>query len=149
MMVRGVRADRQRKAMFIDNRMIFTPFPRFVGPMLSPPPFGRRKRCINESLRFIQHLLIPQCIGRSDHDVADGVVVAPALKAPMDGFVVRVALRQHVPLRTCVQNPEYGFENFAGGKGVWTRPISRAIFFGNIAVDLFPVVVRESQHGEL
>jgi hypothetical protein len=39
-MIGGVGCDRKRQAVAINDSMIFTPFPRFVGPMLSPPPLA-------------------------------------------------------------------------------------------------------------
>lgn len=36
----------------------------------------------------------------------------------MDGFVIGIALRQQVPLRAGVQNPEYGFQHRSGGDGL-------------------------------
>ena len=41
-------------------------------------------------------------------------MTAPMLKAAMHRFVIRIALRQHVPLGTRIENPEHGFEDLAG-----------------------------------
>jgi hypothetical protein len=54
-------------------------------------------------------------------NLALSLVATPRLKAPMNGFVVRIALRQHVPLRAGVQNPKHQLINVGGG------PITRIL----------------------
>src|SRR5262249_54229846 len=70
----------------------------------------------------------------------------PSLKAPMHGFVVRVPLRQHVPLRACVENPQDCFEHTTR----WSRFAPRTSI-GNSLLrkmipDTFPLLVHEPNH---
>ena len=64
----------------------------------------------------------------------------------MHGFVVRIALRQHVPLRPSVENPQKCFEHaprrnrFASGTTVGN------MLLRNMIPDAFLVVVAEPNH---
>jgi hypothetical protein len=52
----------------------------------------------------------------------------------MHSFVVRIALRQHVPLRTRVENPQHRFEHMTG----WYRLTSRTSI-GNMLLSIDPL----------
>jgi hypothetical protein len=73
-------------------------------------------------------------------------IAAPSLKAPMYGFVVRIALRQHVPLRTGVENPQHRFKDTTRGNRLSTRTPIRNVFFRKMIPDAFPLPVREPNH---
>jgi hypothetical protein len=60
---------------------------------------------------FIQHAALAKLVGDVGQNVARNLVATPGLEAPMHSFVVRIALRQHVPLRAGVQNPKHRFKN--------------------------------------
>ena len=64
----------------------------------------------------------------------------------MNRFVIRVALRKHVPLRTGIQNPQDRFQHLSSGDGFAARTSGWDIFFWEVIFDSFPVFVRESQH---
>src|SRR6476660_7939628 len=62
--------------------------------------------CCHEILRLVLKL-----VGNVRQYQTQNLVAAPSLKASMHSFVVRIALRQHVPLRTCVENPQNRFQH--------------------------------------
>src|SRR5262249_28369697 len=94
--------------------MIFMPFPRFVGPIPTPPPFAITNVASMKHFRFIQNAFVAKLVGYIHQHSPQNFIAAPGLKAPMNGFVVRIALRQHVPLRAGVEYPQYSFENTSG-----------------------------------
>jgi hypothetical protein len=48
---------------------------------------------------------------------------------------------QHVPLRTRIENPEYGFENLAGGNRLVASAIRRNMSLRKMFPDTFPLFV--------
>jgi len=70
--------------------MIFMPFPRFVAPISAPPPLAITN------------------VASMKHSSSSN---APLSRSPMYRFVVGIALRQHMPLRTCVEKPQDCFKN--------------------------------------
>src|SRR5262249_36055455 len=89
--------------------MIFMPFPRFVAPISAPPPLAITKVA---SMKHSSSSSAP--LSRSS--LATSVssrrkTSTPSLKAPMYRFVVGIALRQHMRLRTCVEKPQDCFKN--------------------------------------
>jgi hypothetical protein len=53
----------------------------------------------------------------------------------MHGFVIRIALRQHVPLRPGVEDPQHAVEHFARGNRLAARAIIGNIFLGKMFPD--------------
>src|SRR5215470_2888508 len=111
--------------------MIFMPFPRFVGPICAPPPFAITNVA---SMKHSASSRAP--LSRS----------SLATSKPMNGFVVRIALRQHVPLRASVEYPQYSFENTSGRD----RPASRTsigdVLFRKMIPDALPLLVCQPNH---
>ena len=114
LMVRCVRADRQRQPMAIHNRHDFHAFSALRWSYFRPAAFGHTERRIDEAFFFVQRAFVAKLVGNVRQNSTQNLVVAPSLKAPMHSFVVRIALRQHVPLRTCVENPQYRFQHMTG-----------------------------------
>ena len=79
------------------------PFPRFVGSDLCPAAFRHNEGSVNEAFFFIECTSVAKFVGNIRQHSTQNFIAAPSLKAPMYGFVVRIALRQHVPLRTGVK----------------------------------------------
>src|SRR6516165_596573 len=90
--------------------MIFRPFPRFVAPISAPPPLAIAKVA---SMKHSSSASAPlaKLVGDVGQNLAQNLVATPGLEAPMHSFVVRIALRQHVPLCAGVQNPKHRFKN--------------------------------------
>src|ERR1700726_4925817 len=113
-MVRRVRADRERQPMAIHNRPDFHAFSALRWSDFRPATFGHNESRIDEAFFFIQRAVFTKLVGNVRQNQTQNLVAAPSLKASMHGFVVRIALRQHVPLRTCVENPQYRFQHMTG-----------------------------------
>src|SRR5437763_10920498 len=64
----------------------------------------------------------------------------------MNGFVVRIALRQHVPLRAGVEYPQYSFEHTAGRDRLASRTSIGDVLFRKMIPDAFPLLVCEPNH---
>jgi hypothetical protein len=76
-------------------------------------------------------------------------IAAPGLKAPMNRFVVRIALRQHMPLRADVEYPQYSFENTSGRDRLASRTSIGDVLFRKMIPDALPLLVCQSNHPTL
>ena len=91
------------------------PFPRFVVPTSAPPPFAITKvLSMKHSCSSSAHV-----VGNTHQHSTQKL--HRRLKAPMYDFVVRIALRQHLPLRTGVENPQQRFKDTTRGNRLSTR----------------------------
>src|SRR5262245_24649219 len=116
-----MRADRERQSMTIHDCHDFHAFSALRRSDLRPATLRHHERRIDEAFRFIQGAFVAKLVGYIHQHSPQNFIAAPGLKAPMNGFVVRIALRQHVPLRASVEYPQYSFENTSGRD----RPASR------------------------
>ncbi len=64
----------------------------------------------------------------------------------MHSFVVRIALRQHVPLRTCVENPQYRFQHMTGGDRLASRTPIGNMLLRKMVPNAFPLFIRQPNH---
>src|SRR5690242_6533764 len=85
--------------------MILTPLPRATTTL------GTGERPIDEALALVDVAAIAKLIRQIGQDRAQDLALAPLPKATMHRLVVGMALRQHVPLRARVQNPQHCFEH--------------------------------------
>src|SRR6266545_772709 len=148
-MVRRVRADRERQSMAIHNRHDFHAFSALCSSDFQPATLGHNEGCVDEAFFFLQYASIAKLVGNIRQHATQNLIAASSLKAPMHGFVVRVALRQHVPLRACVENPQDRFEHTTR----WSRFAPRTSI-GNSLLrkmipDAFPLLVREPNHSNI
>jgi hypothetical protein len=79
-----------------------------------PATLGHDERRIDEAFFFIQRAVFTKLVGNVRQNQTQNLFAAPSLKASMHSFVIRIALRQHVPLRTCVENPQHRFQHMTG-----------------------------------
>ena len=100
--------------MAINNRHNFHSFSALRWSDFRPATFGHNERRIDEAFFFIQRAVFTKLVGNVRQNQTQNLVAAPSLKASMHSFVVRIALRQHVPLRTCVENPQHRFQHMTG-----------------------------------
>ena len=106
--------------------------------------FGRDKGGVNEAFRLIERPFLPKRIGKIYEHIPQDFTATPVLETSMHSFVVRIALRQHVPLRTRVQNPQDGFKHrarrnrFPSGAAFWN------MFFRKMIPDAFPLVIAQT-----
>ena len=113
-MVRRVRIDLERQSMAIHNRHDLHAFSALRCSDFRPATFGHDGRRIDEASIFIQCAFVAKLVGNVRQNPTQNLVAAPSLKASMHSFVVRVPLRQHVPLRTCIENPQHRFQHMTG-----------------------------------
>src|SRR5216684_400114 len=145
-MVRRVRADRERQSMAIHNRHDFHAFSTLGSSDFRPATLAHDEGCVDKAFLLVQCASIAKLVGNIRQPATQNLVAAPSLKAPMHSFVVRVALRQHVPLRACVENPEYRFEHTTGRSRFAPRTSIGNILLRKMIPDALPLLVREPNH---
>ena len=146
MMIRRRRTDGERETMAIHNRENFHAFAAFREPDGVPATLGRRKGCVDETLPFIDRPFVAQRVRQRGQHLAQDLLLTPLLESAMDSFVIRVALRQEVPLGAGVQNPEHRFQDGPGGDwfAAWARV--REMFCRKMVTNPFPLVIAQPQH---
>jgi len=85
--------------MAIHNRHDFHAFSALCGCDLCPAAFRHNEGRVNEAFFFIECASVAKFVSDIRQHSTQNFIAAPTLKAPMYGFVVRIALRQHM-LRT-------------------------------------------------
>ena len=63
----------------------------------------------------------------------------------MHSFVVRIALRQHVPLRAGVQNPKHRFKNQTRRNRLTARAAIGNVLLRKALPDAFPFRIKQSE----
>ena len=128
MMVRRVSADRERQPLPVHDPHDFHAFSALRRADLRATPLRRREHRVNETLRFVQAAPLAERIGHIHQDIPEHFVAAPRLEAAMHGLVVRITLRQHMPLGARVQNPQDRLQHPTGRNGFATRsPRNRSL----------------------
>src|SRR5262249_238576 len=110
--------------MAINNCHDFHAFSALRWSDLRPATLRHHERRIDEAFRFIQGAFV----------------------ASMKGFVVRIALRQHVPLRAGIEYPQYSFENTSGRDRLASRTSIGDVLFRKMIPDALPLLVCQSNH---
>lgn len=146
MMVGRMCAHGEREAMPIHNRQDFHAFAAFGQSHGVPAALRGRKGGIDEALTFVDRPFVAQRIRQLGEDVPQHLPVAPLLEPTMDGFVVGIALREQVPLRASVQNPEHGLQDRAGGHGFAAGAAVRDVLFREVLPNPFPLIVAQAKH---
>src|SRR6476661_5953216 len=124
--------------------MIFMPFPRFVGPISDPPPLAITN--VASMKLFIQRAVFTKLVGNVRQNPTQNLVAAPSLKASMHSFVVRIALRQHVPLRTCVENPQNRFQHMTSRNRLASSTPIGNMLLRKMLPNALPLFVRQPNH---
>ena len=106
-----------------------------------PAAFGRGKRRIDEALTFVEVAFLAQRVRQLRQNPAQHLTFAPLLNPSMDRLVVGIALRQHVPLRAGVQNPQHRFQDRSRRHRLAARSTLRDMFFGKMFPTALPLVV--------
>ena len=146
MMICGVRTHRQRQSMTIHYRHDFHAFSTLGWTDLRTSALGHRKGRVDEALFFVQHPFVAKFIGNIRQDSTQNFAVAPRLKPTMHGFVVRIALGQHVPLRASVENPQDCFEHAPRRNRFASRTTIRNVFLRKMIPNALPMLVAEPNH---
>ena len=146
MMVRRMGADRERQAVTIHYRHDFHAFSALGRRHFGPAPLSHREGRIDEAFFFVERAFVAKLVGDIRQNAAQHFIVAPSLKAPMHCFVIRIALRQHVPLRAGVQNPQNSFQNPTCRNRLPARPSIGNVLFGKMIPNPIPLLVRQPNH---
>ena len=77
------------------------------------------------------------------------LVAAASLEASMHSFVVRIALRQHVPSRTRVENPPHRFEHMPGRYRLTSRTSIGNMLLRKVFPNALPLLVRHPGAGSI
>src|SRR5215471_6962425 len=139
-----MRADRERQSMTIHDCHDFHAFSALRRSNLRPATLRHHERRIDEAFRFIQRTFVAKLVGYIHQHSPQNFIAAPGLKAPMNGFVVRIALRQHVPLRAGVEYPQYSFENTSGRDRLASRMSIGDVLFRKMIPDALPLLFESS-----
>src|SRR6516164_5646611 len=142
----GMRADRERQSMTIHDCHDFHAFSALRRSDPRPTTLRHHERRIDEAFRFIQGAFVAKLVGYIHQHSPQNFIAAPGLKAPMNGFVVRIALRQHVPLRAGVEYPQYSFENTSGRDRLASRTSIGDMLFRKMIPDALPLLVCQPNH---
>lgn len=119
------------------------------GPGAVISAFRHREGCIDEALFFVQHATGAKLVGDVGQNPAQNLAVAPSLKPAMRRFVIRIALRQHVPLRARVQNPQRRFKNFPRRNRFTARTSFRNVLFRKMMLDALSFRIAQPNHPTL
>jgi hypothetical protein len=92
---------------------------------------------------------IAKLVGNIRQHATQNLIAAPSLKAPMYSFVVRVALRQHVPLRACVEYPQHRFEHTTDRNRFPPRTSIGNFLLRKMIPDTLSLLVPEPNHSTL
>jgi hypothetical protein len=132
--------------MTIHNREDLDAFPPAGFPDFVAAALGRGKRRIDEALALVKRSFLTQSIRQLSENVAQHLAFAPLLEAAMHRFVVGRALRQHVPLRTGVQNPQDGLQDASGRHRFAAGAAFGEVLLGKMFPNPFPVFIAQPQH---
>src|SRR6516164_8528314 len=92
-----MRADRERQSMTIHDCHDFHAFSALRRSDLRPATLRHHERRIDEAFRFIQGAFVAKLVGYIHQHSPQNFIAAPGLKAPMNGFVVRIAIGALLP----------------------------------------------------
>ena len=132
--------------MAIHNRQNLHALAAFRKADRIAPALRGGKGGIDEALAFVDRAFIPQRIGQLGEDLVQHFPLTPLLEPPMDGFVIRIALREQVPLRPRVQHPEPGVQDRSGGHRFASGAAIRNVFFGEMLPNSVPLIVAQTEH---
>ena len=146
MMSGRVRTDREPQPVPIHNRENLHALPAFREVPLVPAALRGGKGRIDETLSFIDPAFIAQRVRQLGQDVPQHLALTPLLKSPMDGFVIRITLREQVPLGPGVQNSEHGFQDRSGRHRFAPWAGIRDVLFREVFPNPVPLIITQAQH---
>ena len=135
--------------MTIYNRHDFQAFSSFRRADVRATGLGHCKGRVDKALFFVQHATRAKFVGDVSQNSAQNLAPTPSLKMAMHRFVIRIALRQHVPLRAAVQNPQRRFKDFPRRNRLPTRAPLRNVLFRKMMPDTLPIRIGQPNHPTL
>src|SRR6266487_5730347 len=132
--------------MAIHNRHDFHAFSAFGGADFCPTTFGHNKGRVDEAFFLVQRASVAKLVGNIGQNSTQDLIAAPSLKPPMHSFIVRMALRKHVPLRACVEYPQHRFKHTTGWNWLAAGSTIGDMLFRKMIPDAFhrPQIVASS-----
>src|SRR5437868_6352441 len=94
----------------------------------------------------VQYAADTKVVSNTRQYPAQSLVATPSLKAPVHSFVVRIALRKHMPLRTGVKNPQHRLKHAPARNRFTTRTSIGNVLLRKMIPDTFPLLVGEPNH---
>jgi hypothetical protein len=146
MMIRRMPTDGEGESVPIHTRKNLHAFPAFREAHVVPAALRGRKGGIDETLALVNRAFVPQRIGQLREDLPQHLLLTPLLESAMHRLVVGIALRQEVPLRARIQNPEHRFQDRPGGDGLPLRTGIRDLLFRKVFANPLPLIVAQPQH---
>src|SRR5579864_4819696 len=146
MMIGSIRTDRQRQTVAINDSHDLHALAATRRTDFRTATLRTGKRRVDEALALIDLASVAQLVRQLRQYLAQNLALAPLLETPMDRLVVRIALRQHVPLRTGIENPEHRFQHRARRNRSPTRATIRDVLLGKMLSDVLPLVISQVQH---
>src|SRR5262249_53215033 len=107
---------------------------------------GHHERRVDEAFFFIQRTSGAKLVSNIRQQPPQNLIAAPGLKAPMYRFAAGIALRQHMPLRTCVEKPQDSYKNATCRDRLASGTTIGNVFLWKMIPDPLPLLVRESNH---
>src|SRR6476469_6369575 len=129
--------------------MIFMTFSTLGRSDLGASALRHHEGCVDEGYFFVEHAAFAQFVGDVHENAAQNFTAAPGLKEAMNRFVVRIALREHVPLRAGVEYPKSPFKNLACRDRPAARPPVRNVLFGKVMANPLPLQIAQPNHSTL
>ena len=128
-----MRTDRERQTITIYNRHDFAAFSSTSGncPRRRPSPL-QRSRSIKLSSSSSTRAKFMAMFSQNS---AQNLALTPSLKPAMHRFVIRITLRQHVPLRPVFKIAERRFKDFPRRNRLPTRAPLRNVLFRKMMPD--------------
>gem|GEM_PF-3607990 len=142
-MIRRMGADCKGKPIAVNDSHDLYSFASLGFADTVSATFSRSKCCIDKAFSLINVALITKRIGKFCQNGTQNFASAPLLKTTMHGLVIWKTLREHVPLSTGVQYPQYGFQNCLGRYWLSASPSIRNILFRKVFPYHFPLVVAQ------
>ncbi len=141
MLTRSVRGDGERLSAAVHDCHDCQVIPECCRTNFVAAALCRCERSINIALGFGDRTLLSRRIRQIGAGRAHDFVLAPLLKTPVHWFVVRIRLREHVPLRAAIKIPQHRLKNLArwGRLVAWT--IVGNMFFEKMRPNQFPLLV--------
>src|ERR1700760_2639893 len=147
--VRCMRSGREGQTMTIHNRHDFQAFSSFRRADVRAAALRHCKGRVDKALFFVQHATRAKFVGDVSQDSAQNLALTPSLKPAVHGFVIRITLRQHVPLRARVQNPQRRFKDFPRRNRLPTRAPLGNVLFRKMMPDTLPIRIARPNHPTL
>jgi len=97
--------------------------------------------CVDEGYFFVEHAAFAQFVGDVHENAAQNFTAAPGLKEAMNRFVVRIALREHVPLRGGVEYSKRPSRTWTCRDRPGARPPVRNVLLGKVMANPLPLQI--------